>query len=74
MSEGVPAADLADADLFRELFELYRTRLDTLRHGSDQALSTHTSRMMELETGYLDRFPVREIDPERLREGARLRT
>ena len=74
MPDGVPATDLDEADLFRELHELYRTRLDTLRHGSDQALSTHTARMMELETDYLRRFPSREIDPERLREGARLRT
>ncbi len=74
MPDGVPAADLADADLFRELYELYRTRLDALRHGSENALSTHTARMMELETEYLSRFPEREVDPERLREGARQRT
>jgi hypothetical protein len=71
--EGIPAAELSDEDLLRELFELYRTRLDTLRHGSDQALAHHTARMMELEPDYLRRYPQREIDPERLREGARQR-
>ena len=70
---GVPAADLSDDDLYRELHELYRTRLDTLRHGSEQALATHTERMTELEADYLRRQPQREIDPERLREGARQR-
>jgi hypothetical protein len=72
-AEGVPAADLSDEDLFRELNELYRTRLDTLRHGSEHALAHHTSRMMELEPEYLRRQPQREVDPERLREGARQR-
>jgi hypothetical protein len=71
--EGVPATELSYEDLLRELFELYRTRLDTLRHGSDQALAHHTGRMNELEPEYLRRNPQREIDPERLREGARQR-
>lgn len=70
---GVPAAELSDDDLLRELHELYRTRLDTLRHGSEQALGTHTERTAELEADYLRRRPQREIDPERLREGARQR-
>ncbi|GAA2381775.1 hypothetical protein Cme02nite_52540 [Catellatospora methionotrophica] len=70
---GVPAADLADEDLFRELAALHRTRHATLRHGSDAALSHHTDRLVELEADYLRRFPDREIDPERLRSGARAR-
>jgi hypothetical protein len=70
---GVPARDLSDDDLTRELTQLYSTRDDTLRHGSEQALSTHTRRTQELEAEYLRRFPDREIDPERLREGARQR-
>ncbi len=71
---GVDGAELDDADLLRELKELYRTRLDTLRHGSEQALARHTERMGELETEYLRRTPEREIDPQRLRAGARQRT
>jgi uncharacterized protein DUF6158 len=70
---GIPAEDLTDEDLLRELGELHRTRHDTLRHGSDQALTTHTERMYELEREYLRRFPQREVDPQRLRSGARTR-
>ncbi|MEV0455162.1 DUF6158 family protein [Catellatospora methionotrophica] len=62
-----------DVDLFRELAALHRTRHSTLRHGSDAALSHHTDRLVELEADYLRRFPDREIDPERLRSGARAR-
>jgi hypothetical protein len=72
-SGGVPPQDLGDEELTRELTQLYSTRDDTLRHGSDQALATHTRRTQELEAEYLRRFPDREVDPERLREGARQR-
>ncbi|WP_203914856.1 DUF6158 family protein [Rhizocola hellebori] len=72
-AEGIPASQLSEDDLFRELSEMYRTRFDALRHGSDQALATHTQRMMELENDYLRRFPQRDIDPGRMREGARQR-
>lgn len=70
---GVPADRLTDEELLRELWALHRTRHDTLRHGSDQALETHTERTAELEAEYLRRFPRREVDPDRLREGARQR-
>lgn len=69
----VPAAALSHRDLLRELEHLHQTRHDTLRHGSDQALLHHDTRMAELEGEYLRRFPQREIDPERLRSGARER-
>lgn len=69
--EGIPAAELPDEDLFRELSNLYRTRLDTLRHASESALQTHSERTAELEAEYLSRFPGREPDPDRTREGAR---
>jgi hypothetical protein len=72
--EGVPAAALSDEDLMRELATVHRTRNETLRHGSAHALETHTQRMDELEAEYLNRFPEREVDPERQREGARQRT
>jgi hypothetical protein len=64
---GVPAAELTDEELMRELASLYRTRMDTLRHGSDQSLATHTARMAEFEAEYLRREPDREIDADRLR-------
>jgi hypothetical protein len=70
---GIPAGELTDEDLHRELAELHRTRNDTLRHGSEHALVRHSERMAELEAEYLLRFPRREVDPGRLREGARRR-
>ncbi|WP_141578472.1 DUF6158 family protein [Actinomadura sp. WMMA1423] len=70
---GVAPGDLSDDDLFRELGHLYETRLDALRHAADQAYGEHTRRMNELEAEYLRRRPGREIDPERLRDGARAR-
>ncbi|AEV82169.1 hypothetical protein ACWT_1153 [Actinoplanes sp. SE50] len=63
---GIDPAGLADDDLFRELTSLYRTRLQTLRHGPDAALDNHFRRTAELETEYMARFPGREVDPERL--------
>ena len=71
---GVPAGQLSDVDLLREMADVHRTRNDTLRHGSDQALAHHDDRTAELETEYLKRYPEREIDPRRLREGARAAT
>jgi Family of unknown function (DUF6158) len=68
---GVSALELTDDDLLRELGELHRTRHQTLRHASDQALEMHDERMTELEAEYLRRFPEREVDPQRLRAGAR---
>ncbi|MEU8797200.1 DUF6158 family protein [Spirillospora sp. NPDC048819] len=70
---GVDPGALTDDDLFRELGHLYQTRLDALRHAADQAYGEHTRRMNQLEAEYLRRRPGREIDPERLREGARAR-
>ncbi|GIH12849.1 hypothetical protein Raf01_10210 [Rugosimonospora africana] len=72
-AEGVSVTDLSDDDLLRELAELHRTRNETLRHGSDQALDRHDERTTEMEAEYLRRFPEREVDPDRIREGARHR-
>ncbi|NJP24902.1 DUF6158 family protein [Microbispora hainanensis] len=74
MTMGVDPRDLSDEDLIRELRHLHETRSDTLFHGSDDALEHHTSRMQELEREYLERYPDRQVDPERLREGARQRS
>jgi hypothetical protein len=70
---GVDPAELGDEDLMRELGHLYQTRMDALRHAAGQALDEHTHRMTVMEEEYLRRNPDREIDPERLREGARAR-
>ncbi|MFC4910839.1 DUF6158 family protein [Actinomadura gamaensis] len=72
-SNGVDPSRLDEDDLLRELNHLYTTRMDTLRHGSDNAFSEHTRRMNQYEAEYLRRKPAREIDPERLRAGARAR-
>ncbi|MEU8252014.1 DUF6158 family protein [Nonomuraea sp. NPDC048916] len=70
---GIDPRDLPDDDLMRELRQLHITRTDTLLHGSDDALATHTLRTNELEGEYLRRYPERDVDPGRLREGARQR-
>jgi hypothetical protein len=72
-ADGVPAADLPDEDLLRELASVHRTRHETFLHGSTQSVVVHTERTCELEDEYLRRHPEREIDPERLRSGARQR-
>jgi hypothetical protein len=69
--QGIPAVELADEDLVRELAQLHRTRADTLRHGSDAALTTHEARTDELEAEYVRRWPDREVDPARTRAGRR---
>lgn len=66
---GVDPAELPDDDLMREMHSLHRTRLDTLRHAGDTALANHLRRTAELETEYLSRYPGREVDPSRLRDG-----
>ena len=68
-SAGVPADELADDDLLRELGHLHETRNETFLHGSDDALAVHSARMTELEAEYLRRRPEREVDPHRLRSG-----
>ena len=70
---GVPATELAEQDLLRELAHLHETRHTTFLHGSGDALEAHTRRTGELEAEYLRRHPEREIDPDRLRAGARER-
>jgi uncharacterized protein DUF6158 len=70
---GVPAGELSEEDLLRELAQVHETRHETFLHGSADALLHHTGRSAELEDEYLRRHPEREIDPERLRSGARER-
>lgn len=73
MTMGIDPRELTEEDLLRELRHLHVTRTDTLRHGSEDALAHHTTRMAEMEREYMRRFPEREVDPGRLREGARQR-
>ena len=72
---GVSARDLSDVALKRELRQMWRTREETILHGSAHAISTHTSRMLELEHELIARFP-RETEPaaSRTRRGSRARS
>lgn len=69
---GIPANQLADDDLERELKHLHETRHETFLSGSSDALRHHTDRMFELEAEYAQRFPDRVApDDLRLRETSR---
>ena len=68
---GVPADQLTDEALERELRHLHETRHDTFLHGSEDALAFHTLRTAELEEDYLRRNPDRVIDARRTRHGSR---
>lgn len=68
---GVPAEQLTEEALERELAHLHETRHDTFLHGSEDALYFHTERTLELETEYLRRNPDRVIDARRTRHGSR---
>ncbi len=72
MAHGVPAAELSDDDLEREVIHLHETRHETFLHGSEDALENHTERMLALEEEYLRRFPDRTApDPMRVRSSNR---
>jgi len=73
VDEGVPPDQLTDDDLVRELASLHRTRHETFLHASAQALQHHSERSTALELEYLRRRPGRDVDPDRLRAGARER-
>ena len=65
---GIPASQLSDDDLERELGHLHETRHETFLHGTEDALEAHTARMFDLEREYLRRFPDRVMpDPARVR-------
>ena len=68
---GIAARELKDEALERELEHLHETRHDTFLHGSEDALSFHTTRTAELEQEYLRRNPDRVVDARRTRIGSR---
>lgn len=72
-AQGVDPRHLKEQDLLRELRHLHETRSDALFHGPQDAFARHTSRTRELEDEYLRRHPERDVDPARLRSGARAR-
>jgi len=65
-----PTQELSDEELLEHLGQLYETRLETLRHGSQDALDNSDRRLRELEGEYLRRYPEREVSPERVRPGS----
>jgi hypothetical protein len=68
----VPARELDDSTLERELERLHETRHETFLNGSADALEAHTERMLELEQEYAQRFPQRTLpDARRTRDGSR---
>ena len=72
---GVPARELRDADLKRELKHMWRTREATVLHGGQQAIATHTHRMIELELEFIYRFPKETVaSAGRTRRGSRARS
>lgn len=71
---GPSASGLEEGRLMKELEAIHRTRHETLLHGSEEALVTHTQRMGELEREYVRRHPERAQTPGRTRSGARART
>ena len=65
---GIPAAQLSDDDLERDLEHLHATRHETFLNGTEDALEAHTRRMTEVEAEYLRRFPDRVVPhPQRVR-------
>jgi hypothetical protein len=71
-ARGISPTDLDDDDLRRELKHLHDTRHTTVLHGSQNALETHTSRMLALEREFLRRLPLESApDPARTRAGSR---
>lgn len=72
-TEGVPASQLTDDDLIREVEHLHATRHETFLNGGQDAFETHTARMLALEHEYLRRFPeALAPDPLRSRAGRRV--
>ena len=72
---GYPARELTDQDLKRELRHMWHTRESVVSQGSQQAIATHTLRMIELELEFIFRFPKETAAaPGRTRRGSRARS
>jgi hypothetical protein len=62
MTHGIPASDLSDDDLERELTHAHEKRHDIVVDGTVDQLRNHSSRTAELEQAYLERFSDRVKD------------
>jgi hypothetical protein len=64
MTQGIPAAELSEDDLERELRHAHEKRHDIFVDGTVDQLRNHSARTAELERAYLDRFADRVKDAE----------
>ncbi|MGN6608317.1 MAG: DUF6158 family protein [Jatrophihabitans sp.] len=64
MSAGIPASELPDDALERELGQLHETRHAILLSGTADQLANHVARTHELEHAYLERFGDRVPEAE----------
>jgi Family of unknown function (DUF6158) len=64
MSQGIPASDLSDEDLERELTHAHEKRHDIFVSGTVDQLRNHSTRTHELEQAYLQRFSDRVKDAQ----------
>jgi len=58
---GIPASDLNDDDLLRELAHLHETRHEIFLHAPTTALQNHSERLGAMELEYLRRHPGRDV-------------
>ena len=64
MSAGIPASELSDEDLERELAHVHEKRHDIFLTGSADQLANNVARMRELEQAWLERFGEKTDDAE----------
>jgi Family of unknown function (DUF6158) len=64
MTHGIPASQLTDDDLERELTHAHEKRHDIFVDGTVDQLRNHSARTAELERAYLDRFADRVKDAD----------
>jgi hypothetical protein len=61
---GIPAEELSDDDLDRELAHAHEKRHDIFLHGTVDQLRNHSTRTRELEHAYLRRFADKVADAD----------
>jgi hypothetical protein len=64
MTTGIPASELDDDDLERELTHAHEKRHDIFIEGTADQLHNHSARTSELERAYLERFADRVKDAQ----------
>jgi hypothetical protein len=61
---GIPAEQLSDDELSRDLEHVYEKRYDMFRNGAADQFRNNVQRMAELEAEYLSRFPDKVVDAD----------